>query len=80
MAAHWTKRETPRPTDPPPFGPMDMGRQLKGLSDRLDDLGSCAATKHEIEEIRDEIVELNRQVAALNEVYQRLALHMPTPM
>jgi len=33
-----------------------------------------------MEDLRDEIVELKRRVAALNEVYQTLALHMPTPM
>jgi len=70
----------PGPTDPPPFGPMDMGKQLKALADRLDDLDSRAATKQEMEDLRDEIVELNRGVTALNEVYQTLALHMPTPM
>jgi uncharacterized coiled-coil protein SlyX len=35
----------------------------QGLSDRIDELDSRAATKQEIEEQRDEIVELNKQVA-----------------
>lgn len=70
----------PGPIDPPPFGPMEMGKWLKALSDRLDELDSCAATKREMEDLRDEIVELNGQVAALNEAYQALSLHMPAPM
>lgn len=70
----------PRPTDPPPFGPMEMGKWLKGLSDRLDELDSRAATKQEMEDLRDEIVELNKQVAALNETCQALSLHMPASM
>jgi len=70
----------PRPTDPPPFGPMEMGKWLKGLSDRLDELDSRAATKQEMEDLRDEIVELNKQVAALNETCQALSLHMQTPI
>lgn len=41
---------------------------------------SRAATKQEIEELRDEIVGLNKQVAALNEACQALPPHMPAPM
>lgn len=70
----------PGPTDPPPFGPMEMSKWLRVLSDRIDELGSHAATKQEIEELRDEIVELNKQLFALNEAYRALSLHMPAPM
>lgn len=70
----------PGPSDLPPFGPMEMGRWLKALSDRIDELDSRAATKQEIEELRDEIVELSKQVAALNEAYQALSPHMPARM
>lgn len=59
---------------------MEMGKWLKALSDRIDEFDGRAATKQEIEELRDEIVELNKQVAALTEAYQALSPHMPAPM
>lgn len=70
----------PGPTDPPPLGPMDVGKWLQALSDRLDELDNRAATKQQMEELRDEIVELNKLVSALNQLCQTLSHHMPAPM